>query len=159
MKKKIMCIFTIICDAFLATFGALAAIGFMELITVIISICIGEYVRLDEGNLSLIIEDYIVIGILGYGMGYGWIICNKVGTDDKKDPIQKTRSIINSFWIIVTILISIYAIVISDFRGTLMMLLISLILFGGALILLNLWDRIIIKEINKKIKENQNKED
>ena len=43
---------------------------------VIISICMGQYVRIDGGNLQLIIEDYISLGLYGYGLAWIFIYCN-----------------------------------------------------------------------------------
>jgi len=159
MRKKIILISTIISDAFMALIGVLATIGFIELLNVIISIYMGEYVRIDGGDLSFIVKGYIEVAVLGYGMGWIFIICNRVANDDKKDPVQKTKIIINSTWIISIIIITIYTILTLDLVGALIMIILSVVLFGGALLLVYLWDRIVINEINNKIKENNEKKD
>ena len=148
-----------ISDLITALIGIPIGIGILELFIFTISIIIGQYIRMDCGNLELVIQSYIEAGIFGYGMVWLFIIFNRVIADKEKDHINQTKTIIKASWIIITILALIEGIVSLDLMGALMIASAFSMLFGGALLLVYAYDKKIIKKINKKIKENQNKED
>lgn len=144
-----------ISDALNALVGSLATIGFMEVMNVIISYCLGTYVRMDEFNLGVIIKDYISAGIYGYGFAWIFIYCNKISKDDNKDIIEKTKKVIIFTWIIFVAINVICGIILSDYIMALQISIIFSAMFGFALLLLYLYDKKVIDKINEKIKENK----
>lgn len=148
-----------ISDLINALIGIPIGIGILELFNFTISIMMGEYVRIDGGNLELIIHDYTLSGIMGVFMAWIFIICNKIDKDENKDPVQKTKGMISSSWMIISILIIVYALLTSELLMAVEALAGVTIFFGGALLLVYVYDKKVIKQINSKIKENQNKKD
>ena len=157
--KKLIVITKFISNAINALIGVLAAIGFLEIINVIISICIGQYVRMDGGNLEEVLENYITFGLYGYAMAWIFIYCNKISKDENKDIVQKTKKVIIVTWVILLIVDFIYGILLSDFRGALYLNVMYSCMFGLVLLVLYVCDKKEIKEINDKIKENKEKKD
>jgi len=155
--KKVIKVMEFISSAINALLGSLASIGFIEVINVIISICMGQYVRMDGGNLELIIEDYIALGLYGYGLAWIFIYCNKLNKDENKDIIQRSKEVIIVSWIIIVLINFICGILLSDFIEALMMNIMYSAMFGFALFILYIWDVKVINKINDKIKENKDK--
>jgi len=153
MKK--VCIF--IGDAIKALTGSLVIIGTIEVIYLIASLMIGEYVREDGGVLEEVVYNYITYAIFGYGLAWIIILAKKIEKDEKNDVIQKTKNMVLVFEIvsvITTILIGIHT---QDLKTTLLMILSFSILFIIAFLVIHLIDKKIINKINDKIKD-QNKE-
>ena len=157
--KKVKGIVKFVSNSINALIGSLSAIGFIEVVNLIISICLGEYVRIDGGSLQKVLEMYMFLGLYGYG--YAWIIifAKKISENKEKDIMQKTKEIIIIIWGILFILNIISGIILSDLLEALRFNLMYSVMFGGALLFLYLYDKIIINKINNKIKENVKKED
>lgn len=143
-------------DAVKALVGTFAIIGFMEVLNVIISVVVGQYIRIDEGVLENVINDYIFYGELGYGITWIVICYNRIQKDINKDVVQKTKSLVIQTWIILVIITLIVGILTLNLKLTIFGITSYSAIFGLALLILYLIDKKLINEINKKIKE-QNK--
>lgn len=148
--KKIAVFFK---DAIKALVGAFAMIGFMEVINVIISSMMGQYVRIDGGIIDNIVENYISYGALGYAIAWMLICYNKIIKDDNKDILQKTKSCIIQAWIIATIMTLISGILTLNLEWIIIGIISYFVMFGFSLLVLYIIDKKSINEINKKIKE------
>jgi len=133
-------------DAIKALIGIPTLIGFYEILNIIISITLGEYVRLDEGILQYVIEDAVSAGIMGYGMALGIFSWKRIFNDDKKDEIQKTKSLILYFWIITMIVSVLNGIILSDIKMLLILAVSFTVVFGIATLAIYLWEYIVNKK-------------
>jgi hypothetical protein len=157
--KKILVVFNFVKDAVNALLGSLVAIGFIEVINLIISIYIGEYVRIDGGSLEKVLEMYMFLGLYGYALSCVMIFTKKISKNNDKDIMQKTKEIIIVVWITMFILNIISGIILSELSETLRLNLMYSAMFGGSLLFIYMYDKIVINRINKQIKENIKEED
>ena len=157
--KKLLLLVNFIKDAINALLGSLVAIGFVEIINLIISIYIGEYVRIDGGNLNKVLEMYIFLGIYGYALACIMIFAKKLSKNNDKDIMQKSKKIIIVVWVTMVVANLISGIVLSDLLEALRLSLMYSVMFGLSLLFLYMYDKIVINKINKKIKENKENKD
>lgn len=144
-------------DAVKATIGIPILIGYGEILNLIISLVIGKYVRIDEGILQNVVEDYITAGLMGFGLALGFFTWSRTIKDENKDTIQKSKSLILYIWVIAVIVTIINGILLADYEMILILTLSYSVMFGVALLAIYIWDKAMIKKINKKIKENERK--
>ena len=140
-------------DAVKALIGIPTLIGFYEILNLIISVIIGEYVRIDGGVLETVIQDAIGAGTMGYGLAFGIFSWNRIFNDNEKDGIQKSKSLILYFWIIVLIVLGLNAIILKDIEMLLVLGSIFTIVYGLATLVIYLWEHLIVdnkKSENKK---------
>lgn len=136
-------------DAIKAIIGIPILIGWYEILNLVISVMMGEYVRLDGGVLQTVIEDAVSAGLMGYGLAFGFFSWKRIFNDKEKDEIQKSKSLILYFWIISIIVTILDGIILADFTMTLVLGGSFTIVFALATLVIYLWEY----SVNNKKKE------
>lgn len=140
-----------------AFIGIPLAIFLYELFNLAISIALNQYAKIDGFNLEQLIKDYISSSVCGYGLAFMMYYIDILKESSEKNEIQMTKSVINTFGIVMILTILIMSIIDNDvllgFIISLMIILLVLVL----LFIVFLFDKKEVNNINKKIKED-NKE-
>lgn len=160
MKK----VLSYINDAVKALIGIPTTIGFIEIINLISSIVVGQYVRLDGGDLRIIIEDYMGYAAWGYALSLMILIMHRIIKDENIDIIKKSELMMISSYLIISTVLSIGNIINNIYlKNTIHLLdifgafLTFGLVFAPSLLIVYLWDKKVINKINNKIKENEKK--
>lgn len=127
-------------DAIQAIIGIPILIGLYEILNLIISVMMGEYVRIDGGVLQNVIEDAVNVGLMGYGLAFGFFSWRRIFNDKEKDEIQKSKSLILYFWIILIIVTILDGIILANFTMTLVLGGSFTILFALTTLVIYLWE-------------------
>jgi len=140
--------------------GIPVAIFLYEILNLIISIIMKQYVKIDEFNLHQLIIDYIEYGLIGYGLAFIMKYMEYFIKKSDKNEIQKTKELVTVFGVVIIIIILVNSIIETDMMiiGLAMIAMISL-LMCVLLFIIFLFDKKEVNNINKKIKENQEKKD
>lgn len=139
--------------------GIPVAICIYELFNLTISIIMDQYVKIDGFNLQRLIKDYIEYSVVGYGWAFIMNYMEYNIKNSNKNEIEKSRSIVNVFGLVLTLIILIGSIMENDILfGLLTIAMISLVACL-LLFILFLFDKKDVNNINNKIKENEKKKD
>lgn len=136
--------------------GIPIAIFLYELLNLVISITLQQYVRIDGGILQEVIYEYLFYGILGYGLS---VMCFYVDSlKYEKDTVNKTRKVIEVFGVVFVIMFLLISFLENDFVfGPLIVLAICLMVCI-CLFIIFIFDKKDVDNINKKIKGNKKAE-
>lgn len=141
-----------------AFIGIPLAIFLYELFNLTISIVLKQYVRIDGGNLKEVIITYIESAITFYGLAFMMYYIDILKKSSEKNEIQMTKSVINTFGIVMILIILIMSIIDNDILFGLITIVMILLLVLVLLFIVFLFDKKEVNNINKKIKEdNKNK--
>lgn len=140
-------------DLLKSVYGAFILIGIYEIFNLIISLKIGQYVRIDGGVLDDIINTYFALGLIGIGMALLFIKLEKINKDNDIDTVQKCKTLLIKAWEISVAIV----ILLGNLEDMLIMIPALSTMFGFTLLVLYIIDKKNIKEINRRIKENKTK--
>lgn len=127
-----------------------------ELLNLVISIILQQYVRIDGGILQEVIHEYLFYGILGYGLS---IMLFYIDSLKEKDTIKKTKKVIEVFGIVFTIMFLLISFLDNDIILGLIIISVMCLVICLCLFIVFLFDKKDVNNINKKIKENEEKKD
>lgn len=133
--------------------GIPISIFLYELLNLVISIILQQYVRIDGGILDEVIKEYLFWGILGYGLRIMCLYINSL--KEEKDIIKKTRKVIEVFGIVFILMFLVISILDNDFILGLIIIPAMCLVICLCLFIIFLFDKKDINNINKKIKENE----
>lgn len=135
--------------------GVPVAIFIYEMFNLAISIVMKQYVKVDGFNLQRLIYDYIEFGMVGYGYAYILNYMKYNIKNSEKNEIQRSRSVINVFGIVMILIILIMSIIDNDlFFGCIVIAMLSLLILV-ILFILFLFDKKEVNTINNKLKEKE----
>lgn len=140
-----------------AFIGIPLAIFLYELFNLAISIALKQYVRIDGGDLKEVITGYVEFAITGYGIAFMMYYIDFLRKKSGKNEIQMTKSVINTFGIVMVLTILIIGILNNDIIFAFIIIPMVSLLLCLLLFIVFLFDKKEVNNINKKIKED-NKE-
>ena len=139
--------------------GIPIAIFIYEMFNLVLSIEVGQYVKIDGFNLNRLITDYIEYGFIGFAITFVANYLKYNIKDSNKNGIQRSKSIVNLLATIMILIILVSSAIEGEIAiglviNSMISLIVCLILF-----VIFLFDKKDVKEINKKIQEKQDKRD
>lgn len=140
-----------------AFIGIPLAIFLYELFNLAISIALKQYVRIDGGDLKEVITGYVESAMTGYGLAFMMYYIDFLRKESGKNEIQMTKSVINTFGIVMILTILIMSIIDNDILFGLITISMILLLVLVLLFIVFLFNKKEVNNINKKIKEDNKK--
>lgn len=137
--------------------GIPIAIFLYELLNLVISIILQQYVRIDGGILQEVIYEYLFYGILGCGLSVMLFYINSL--KEEKDAIKKTKKVIEVYGIVFIVMFLLISFLENDLILGLIIISATSLLICLCLFIIFLFDKKDVNRINKKIKENEEKKD
>ena len=135
--------------------GIPIAIFLYELLNLVISIILQKYVRIDGGILQEVIYEYLFYGILGYGLSIMLFYINSL--KEEKDTIKKTKKVIEIYGIVFIVIFLLISFLENDLILGLIIISAMCLVICFCLFIVFLFDKKDVNNINKKIKENEEK--
>ena len=139
--------------------GIPIAIFIYEMFNLVLSIEVGQYVKIDGFNLNRLITDYIEYGFIGFTITFVANYLRYNIKDSDKNGVQRSKSIVNILAIVMMLIILVSSAIEGEIAlgliiNSMISLLVCLMLF-----VIFLFDKKDVNNINKKIKENKLNED
>lgn len=126
-----------------------------ELLNLVISIILQQYVRIDGGILQDVIREYLFCEILGYGLGVIIFYINSL--KEERDTINKTKKVIEVLGIVLMLMFLAISFLDNDIVMGLIIMASICLLILLCLFIIFLFDKKDVNNINKKIRQKEEK--